>query len=100
VLSRALVFCEEELMCGRCTENSIELCLHTLQKERAVMINSPLYLGEWGVVLTTHALLAPRSQMSGAIPLLPFWASYRAKFTFILVNILIHQLLNKNMAIC
>jgi hypothetical protein len=37
-----------------------------------------------GVVLTTHPLLAPRSLMSGAIPLLPLWvfgACYRVNFT-------------------
>jgi hypothetical protein len=37
-----------------------------------------------GVVLTTHAPLALRSQMSGAVPLLPLWAfgeCYRANCT-------------------
>jgi hypothetical protein len=30
--------------------------------------------GARGVVLTTHPILAPRSRMSRAIPLLPLWA--------------------------
>jgi len=31
----------------------------------------------WGVLLTTHPLLAPRSWKSRAIPLLPLWATTR-----------------------
>jgi hypothetical protein len=40
-----------------------------------LLVQNTPYKRTWrGVVLTTHPVLAPRSRMSRAIPLLPLWA--------------------------